>query len=90
MKLRYRLFLNFISFHKTQQRVMVDAVEEPLDYDIIQKNTGNCWIYCKRWGQSLVHCKSFLHYGRSIQEQNEGIEEVKPGDKLLIVKEMGM
>lgn len=89
IEIKVSIVFDFISFHKTQQRVMIDAKEEPLDYEMIQKIPGIVGYIVKDGDSLWSIAKAFFTTVESIQEQNEGIEEVKPGDKLLIVKEMG-
>ena len=68
---------------------MTDIKEEPLDYDAIQKIPGIVGYIVKEGDSLWSIAKNYFTTVESIQEQNEGVEEVNPGDRLLIVKEMG-
>lgn len=89
IEIKVSLMFDFISFHKTRQRVMVDLREEELDYDEIQKIPGIVGYVVKPGDTLWSVAKTYFTTVESIREQNEGVEEVKPGDKLLIIKEMG-
>ena len=68
---------------------MTDIKEEPLDYDAIQKIPGIVGYIVKEGDSLWSIAKNYFTTVESIQEQNRGVEEVNPGDRLLIVKEMG-
>ena len=67
---------------------MVDMKEEKLDYQAIQNIPGIVGYIVKEGDTLWSIAKKYFTTVESIQEQNEGVEEVKPGDKLLIVKEI--
>lgn len=89
IEIKVSVMFDFISFHKKQQRIMVDIKEEPLDYAMIQKIPGIVGYIAKEGDTLWSIAKNYFTTVESIREQNEGIEEINPGDKLLIVKEMG-
>ena len=89
IEIRVSVVFDFISFRKTKQRIMVDMKEEPLDYEKIQKIPGIVGYVAKDGDTLWSIAKEYFTTVESIREQNEGVEEVNPGDKLLIVKEMG-
>lgn len=89
IEVRVSVVFDFISFRKTKQRIMVDMKEEPLDYEKIQKIPGIVGYVAKDGDTLWSIAKEYFTTVESIREQNEGVEEVNPGDKLLIVKEMG-
>ena len=62
--------------------------EEKLDYQAIQNIPGIVGYIVKEGDTLWSIAKKYFTTVESIQEQNEGVEEVKPGDKLLIVKEI--
>lgn len=68
---------------------MVDMKEEPLDYEAIQKIPGIIGYIVKEGDSLWSIAKNYFTTIESIREQNEDVEEVNPGDRLLIVKEMG-
>lgn len=88
IEIKVSILFDFISFHKKQQRVMVDMKEEKLDYQAIQNIPGIVGYIVKEGDTLWSIAKKYFTTVESIQEQNEGVEEVKPGDKLLIVKEI--
>ena len=68
---------------------MIHVNEEPLDYEMIQQIPGIVGYIVKEDDTLWSIAKTFFTTIESIREQNDGIEEVNPGDKLLIVKESG-
>lgn len=89
IEIKAAIVFDFISFRKKRQRVMVDMKEEPLDYEAIQKIPGIIGYIVKEGDSLWSIAKNYFTTIESIREQNEDIEEVSPGDRLLIVKEMG-
>ncbi|MGN0417330.1 MULTISPECIES: DUF3794 and LysM peptidoglycan-binding domain-containing protein [Anaerostipes] len=89
IEIKVSIVFDFISFRKKQQRVMIHVNEEPLDYEMIQQIPGIVGYIVKEDDTLWSIAKTFFTTIESIREQNDGIEEVNPGDKLLIVKELG-
>lgn len=89
IEIKVSIVFDFISFRKKQQRVMIHVNEEPLDYEMIQQIPGIVGYIVKEDDTLWSIAKTFFTTIESIREQNDGIEEVNPGDKLLIVKESG-
>ena len=89
IEIRVTVLFDFISFHKTRQRVMIDIKEEPLDYEKIREIPGIVGYVVKDGDTLWSIAKTYFTTVESIREQNEEIGEIKPGDKLLIVKEIG-
>ena len=89
IEIKVSIVFDFISFRKKQQRVMIHVNEEPLDYEMIQQIPGIVGYIVKEDDTLWSIEKTFFTTIESIREQNDGIEEVNPGDKLLIVKELG-
>ena len=90
LEIRASVLFDFISFRKIRQRIMVDIRQTPLDYDKIRKIPGIIGYVVKEGDTLWSIAKSYFTTVESIKEQNEGISEIKPGDKLLIVKEIGI
>ena len=90
IEIRTAILFDFISFHKTRQRIMTDMKEEPLDYEKIRKIPGITGYVVKEGDTLWSIAKMYFTTVESIREQNEELNEIKPGDKLLIVKEMGI
>ena len=80
IEIRTAILFDFISFHKTRQRIMTDMKEEALDYEKDTKNPWNCRICCKggRYFCGLLQ-KTYFTTVESIREQNEEVSEIKPG-----------
>ena len=68
---------------------MTNVSEQPLDYEELQKIPGIVGYIVKDGDTLWSIAKRYFTTVDDIRDQNEGIEEVKPGDKLLIVKEIG-
>lgn len=68
---------------------MTNVAEQPLDYEELQKIPGIVGYIVKDGDTLWSIAKRYFTTVDDIRDQNEGIEEVKPGDKLLIVKEIG-
>ena len=60
-----------------------------MDYEELQKIPGIVGYIVKDGDTLWSIAKRYFTTVDDIRDQNEGIEEVKPGDKLLIVKEIG-
>lgn len=90
IEVRVSVLFDFISFQKTRQRIMTDIKEEPLDYEKIRKIPGIVGYVVKDEDTLWSIAKNYFTTVESIREQNEEIGEIKPGDKLLIVKEIGI
>lgn len=90
IEVRVSVLFDFISFQKTRQRIMTDIKEEPLDYEKIRKIPGIVGYVVKDGDTLWSIAKNYFTTVESIREQNEEIGEIKPGDKLLIVKEIGI
>ena len=90
IEIRVSVLFDFISFYKTRQRVMVDIKEEPLDYEKIREIPGIVGYVVKDGDTLWSIAKSYFTTVESIREQNEELGDIKPGDKLLIVKEIGI
>ena len=60
----------------------------PLDYDKIREIPGIVGYIVKEGDTQWSIAKAYFTTVESIREQNEDISDIKPGDKLLIVKEM--
>ena len=67
---------------------MTNVSEQPLDYEELQKIPGIVGYIVKDGDTLWSIAKRYFTTVDDIRDQNEGIEEVKPGDKLLIVKEI--
>lgn len=90
IEVRVSVLFDFISFQKTRQRIMTDIKEESLDYEKIRKIPGIVGYVVKDGDTLWSIAKNYFTTVESIREQNEEIGEIKPGDKLLIVKEIGI
>ena len=90
IEIRVSILFDFISFHKSKQRIMIDMKEESLDYEKIRKIPGIVGYVVKEGDTLWSIAKAYFTTVESIREQNEDILEIKPGDKLLIVKEIGI
>ena len=90
IEIRVSVLFDFISFYKTRQRVMVDIKEEPLDYEKIREIPGIVGYVVKDGDTLWSIAKSYFTTVESIREQNEELGDIKPGDKLLIVKEISI
>lgn len=90
IEIRTAILFDFISFHKTRQRIMTDMKEEALDYEKIRKIPGIVGYVVKEGDTLWSIAKTYFTMVESIREQNEEVSEIKPGDKLLIVKEIGI
>ena len=88
IEMKVSVVFDFISFRRKKQRVMTDVREEPLDYEAIQKIPGIVGYIVKEGDNLWSIAKQYFTTVDSIREQNGGVEEVNPGDRLLIVKEM--
>ena len=69
---------------------MTDMKEEALDYEKIRKIPGIVGYVVKEGDTLWSIAKTYFTTVESIREQNEEVSEIKPGDKLLIVKEIGI
>lgn len=90
IEIRVSVLFDFIAFQKTRQRIMTDIKEEALDYEKIRKIPGIVGYVVKDGDTLWSIAKNYFTTVESIREQNEEIGEIKPGDKLLIVKEIGI
>ena len=90
IEIRTAILFDFISFHKTRQRIMTDMKEEALDYEKIRKIPGIVGYVVKDGDTLWSIAKTYFTTVESIRQQNEEVSEIKPGDKLLIVKEIGI
>lgn len=88
IEIRISVLFDFIAFSKSRQRLMIDVKEGPLDYEKIRKIPGIVGYVVKDGDTLWSIAKVYFTTVDSIREQNEDISEIKPGDKLLIVKEM--
>lgn len=89
IEIKANVVFDFISFHKKAEQIMVNVGEQPLDYEELQKIPGIVGYIVKDGDTLWSIAKRYFTTVDDIRDQNEGVEEVKPGDKLLIVKEIG-
>ena len=88
IEIKANVIFDFISFHKKAEKIMTNVAEQPLDYEELQKIPGIVGYIVKDGDTLWSIAKRYFTTVDDIRDQNEGIEEVKPGDKLLIVKEI--
>ena len=88
IEIKANVIFDFISFHKKAEKIMTNVSEQPLDYEELQKIPGIVGYIVKDGDTLWSIAKRYFTTVDDIRDQNEGIEEVKPGDKLLIVKEI--
>lgn len=88
IEIRASVLFDFIAFHRVRQRIMTDMKQGPLDYDKIREIPGIIGYIVKEGDTLWSIAKAYFTTVESIREQNEDISDIKPGDKLLIVKEM--
>ena len=88
IEIRASVVFDFIAFHRVRQRIMTDMKQGPLDYDKIREIPGIVGYIVKEGDTLWSIAKAYFTTVESIREQNEDISDIKPGDKLLIVKEM--
>lgn len=88
IEIRASVLFDFIAFHRVRQRIMTDMKQGPLDYDKIREIPGIVGYIVKEGDTLWSIAKAYFTTVESIREQNEDISDIKPGDKLLIVKEM--
>lgn len=88
IELKARVVFDLISFCKKNEKVMVDVKEEPLDYEYLQKLPGIVGYRVKPGDTLWSIAKKFYTTVDGIREQNDIKEEIKPGDKIIIVKEI--
>ena len=88
IEIRASVLFDFIAFRRVRQRIMTDMKQGPLDYDKIREIPGIVGYIVKEGDTLWSIAKAYFTTVESIREQNEDISDIKPGDKLLIVKEI--